>query len=104
MAPFDSAGKTYVSLPLLTGMTLAENLLPLHKNFRPKVVSYSRPETLASETISTLKAFFDANDNHPSDQMWIALRALASRLEAMAEERCEPQLFLSSLDPGVALV
>jgi hypothetical protein len=33
--------------------------------------------------------------------MWAALTELASVLEAMAEGRCPPKLFLSSLDPGV---
>jgi hypothetical protein len=33
--------------------------------------------------------------------MWRAIEALAERLEAMAEERCEPWFYLSSLDPGV---
>src|ERR1700720_4981620 len=57
--------------------------------------------SLASETIASLKAFFDARDHHPSEAMWTALIELASVLEAMAEGRCPPKLFLSSLDPGV---
>jgi hypothetical protein len=57
--------------------------------------------SLADQTISTLKAFFDAKGHHPSEEMWKALAELASVLEAMAEGRCPPKLFLSSLDPGV---
>jgi hypothetical protein len=33
--------------------------------------------------------------------MWDAIAALAARLEAMADGRCEQAFFLSSLDPGV---
>src|SRR5690349_14102158 len=57
--------------------------------------------SLASETIASLKAFFDAKGHRPSAEMWRALTDLASVLEAMAEGRCPPKLFLSSLDPGV---
>jgi hypothetical protein len=39
--------------------------------------------------------------HRPSEGMWTALTELASVLEDMAEGRCEPKMFLSSLDPGV---
>jgi hypothetical protein len=80
----------------LTGKVIAPPI-----EIRPKVITYSQPASLTDETLSTLKAFFEAHDNRPSEQMWIALRALAATLEKMAEGKCEPQLFLSSLDPGV---
>jgi hypothetical protein len=57
--------------------------------------------SLASETLASLKAFFDTKGHRPSEAMWTALTELASVLEAMAEGRCPPKLFLSSLDPGV---
>src|SRR5690348_5023499 len=63
--------------------------------------TYSQPTSLTDETLSTLKSFFDAKGHRPSVTMWTALTVLASVLEAMAEGRCPPKLFLSSLDPGV---
>jgi len=33
--------------------------------------------------------------------MWIGIKAIIETMEAMAEDRCEPLLYVSSLDPGV---
>jgi hypothetical protein len=57
--------------------------------------------SLADQTITRLRGYFDAKGQRPSDEMWTALTDLASKLEAMANGTCEPKFFLSSLDPGV---
>jgi hypothetical protein len=56
---------------------------------------------LASETLERLRDAFTSSGHCPSHDMWEAIGALAERLEAMADGRCEPAFFLSSLDPGV---
>src|SRR5215471_6012099 len=56
---------------------------------------------LATETLERLHQTFTSTGHRPSHRMWEAIGALAERLEAMADGRCEQAFFLSSLDPGV---
>jgi hypothetical protein len=77
----------------------SEKVVVLRKEIIPR--EFTTYSSLATETIATLKTFFDAKGHRPSDAMWTALAELASVLEAMAEGRCPPKLYLSSLDPGV---
>ena len=58
-------------------------------------------DSLASQTITALQKSFAQRGHVPSLEMWVALRALAGTMEAMAEGRCPPAVYLSSLDPGV---
>ena len=58
-------------------------------------------ETLAGQTMATLRAFFDQQDHHPSNEHWEALRDIAETLEDMADRAAEPNVFLSSCDPGL---
>jgi len=61
-----------------------------------------RQHSLANQTLKGLREFFERHTNHrPSPAMWAALEDLAKTLEQMAEGRCEPGFYLSSLDPGV---
>jgi hypothetical protein len=90
MDAFDNVGETCVSS--------AQKVVILPKENTRNFTTYS---PLASETLGSLKTFFDARGHRPSEDMWTALAELAFVLEAMAEGRCPPQLFLSSLDPGV---
>jgi hypothetical protein len=93
MDTLEDVGNTCVPAPA--------NLSPYYKLLANGVTTYSQPTTLTDQTIVGLRAFFDAKGHHPSDEMWTALTELASVLEAMAEGRCPPKFFLSSLDPGV---
>jgi hypothetical protein len=56
---------------------------------------------LSETTFDSLRRTFDAQLHHPTEGMWTALKAIATTLEAMAEDRCEPLIYVSSLDPGV---
>jgi hypothetical protein len=56
---------------------------------------------LYSDTMTSLRQFFDARNHHPSDDQWAALADLTQTLERMADGTLEAKLFLSSLDPGV---
>jgi hypothetical protein len=56
---------------------------------------------LSEKTLVPLKEFFASKGHRPSARMWTALTELALVLEAMAEGQCQPEIFLSSLDPGV---
>lgn len=56
---------------------------------------------LSETALDSLRRAFDAQLHHPTEGMWTALGAIATILEAMAEDRCEPFLYISSLDPGV---
>jgi hypothetical protein len=57
--------------------------------------------TLAGQTLITMRAFFDARRHHPSEEQWEALADIATIMESMADGDCPPQVFLSSVDPGV---
>jgi hypothetical protein len=96
MDAFDNVGETCVSLQGVKRSYIdPDNFTPTGRRVIPHTTS------LATETRKALKAFFDAKGHCPSEAMWTALTELASVLEAMAEGRCPPKLFLSSLDPGV---
>jgi hypothetical protein len=57
--------------------------------------------SLAGETIDHLQHYFTSRNHHPSAKMWAALAAVAQTMERMAEGRCPPAVYVSSLDPGV---
>ena len=59
------------------------------------------PSTLTAQTMAALRTFFAERNHVPSQEMWTALGAAADTMEAMAEGRCSPAIYLSSLDPGV---
>jgi hypothetical protein len=94
MDAFDNVGETRVS-PQISGQNTIRNIPDVLTTFSPSANS------LSDKTLAELKAFFDAKGHRPSQAMWTALTELASVLEDMAEGRCEPKMFLSSLDPGV---
>ena len=56
---------------------------------------------LAAATMTSLHAFFDARNHHPSPDHWLALQDIATTLEDMADGMCEPLIHLSAIDPGV---
>ena len=56
---------------------------------------------LAAETMTTLRAFFEARNHHPSEDHWAALEDIATTLESMADGRCDPVVHLSAIDCGV---
>ena len=91
MSPFDGEGEAFAALGSEKGVK---------RRYR-EAYNLTSPPCLTQETIARLRGYFDAKGQHPSEDMWTALTELASVLEAMAEERCPPKLFLSSLDPGV---
>ena len=101
MDAFDNAGETFVS----SQETLAPTKSCEATLRETYVISQLIPDTkslpLHQIALGTLKAFFDARGHRPSAEMWTALTELASVLEDMAEGRCPPKMFLSSLDPGV---
>jgi hypothetical protein len=60
------------------------------------------PGPLATQTRTSLLKFFNERTAHrPSVAMLTALMDAAMVFEAMADGRCPPSYFLSSLDPGV---
>lgn len=59
------------------------------------------PSPLAVETTKALKGYFAERGHDPSPAMWKALGAAADTMATMAEGRCRPAIYLSSLDPGV---
>lgn len=56
---------------------------------------------LASQTIHSLRAFFQTTQHHPSPEHWEALEDIARTLEAMADGDCPTRVFLSAIDPGI---
>lgn len=57
---------------------------------------------LARATIDSLQEFSQANEGfRPSPAQWQGLGDLVSALEALANGKAEPLVFLSSLDPGL---
>lgn len=58
-------------------------------------------DSLAFQTINALRNPFAQRGHEPSPEMWVGLRAVADTMEAMAEGKCPPAIYLSSLDPGV---
>jgi hypothetical protein len=61
----------------------------------------SRLGDLTTRTMRDLRTFFDQNNHHPSPEHWTALEDIARTMEAMADGKCPPQVFLSAIDPGV---
>jgi hypothetical protein len=59
------------------------------------------PGPLALSTVSALRSSFVLKGHQPSPGMWASLTQVAAAIEAMAEGRCDPVVYLSSLDPGV---
>ncbi len=56
---------------------------------------------LASAAMASLKAFYTASNNHPSQEHLAALAAVARTMEAMADGTCPPSVLLAALDPGI---
>jgi hypothetical protein len=61
----------------------------------------SQPASLADKTVSALQTIFSDIGHHPTAEMWEALRAVAVTLDQMANRTAAPQIYVSSLDPGV---
>jgi len=57
--------------------------------------------SLSAETLRLLHASFAALGHSPSEPMWRGIEDLAEHLQRMADGKCEPMFYLSSLDPGV---
>ena len=56
---------------------------------------------LAAATMQSLAAYFETRGHRPSSEHCAALADIANTLEAMADCKCEPKVFLSAIDPGV---
>lgn len=61
----------------------------------------AEPLSLTGRTLRGLRAFFDGKGHRPSDEHWVALWAIASTMERMADGTCPPKVHLSACDPGV---
>ena len=70
-------------------------------DYHPSNPSLDQLGELAAHTMSSLRAFFDEHNHHPSPEHWLALEDIARTMEAMAEGTCPRQVFLSAIDPGV---
>lgn len=56
---------------------------------------------LTTAAMASLKAFYAASNNHPSQEHLAALEAVAQTMEAMARGTCPPSVHLAALDPGI---
>jgi hypothetical protein len=57
--------------------------------------------SLTEAALTSLKAYFDHHDHHPSDDHWGARSQVVSTMEAMVDGTAQAKVFLSSLDCGV---
>ena len=57
--------------------------------------------TLAGQTMTTLRAFFEQQGHRPSAEHYEALKDIAETLEDMADQASTPDIFLSACDPGL---
>jgi hypothetical protein len=80
--------------PVIATQTGDDPLIAFLRN-RPK------SRSLAGRTMDALAITFLKHAHYPSDEMWVALRAVAETLQAMADGDADPLIYLSSLDPGV---
>jgi hypothetical protein len=57
--------------------------------------------SLSEETLAALRLTFSKHNHFPTGEMWVALKAIADTLEALANGTCGNAIHLSSLDPGI---
>lgn len=56
---------------------------------------------LPQRTLTSLGTFFKQTGHNPSERQWEALADIAKMIDEMAQGKCAPHFYLSSLDPGV---
>ncbi|MGE4555565.1 MAG: hypothetical protein AB7D07_01965 [Desulfovibrionaceae bacterium] len=64
--------------------------------------TFDHRHLIAVKALFDLDNFYQGHTQHrPSRDMWMALCDLAFTMEDMVNGRCEPNVYLSSLDPGI---
>jgi hypothetical protein len=58
-------------------------------------------DRLAEQTVSSLRATFDTHGIVHEKQVWTSLKGVACVLASMAEGTCDPDVYVSPLDPGI---
>jgi hypothetical protein len=67
----------------------------------PSLNGTSTPSGLAERTLKALRVTFEGFGQELTPAMWDGLADVARTLERMAAGRCDPAVYVSSLDPGV---
>ena len=64
-------------------------------------VDHNPPGALCANTMTTLRAYFNQQNHHPSADHLRALEDVAGTMEDMANDTALPKVYLSAIDPGV---